>query len=108
MTKSRLSLIEQVKRLAKLHRHNGESDEEIDNYVLGFYDRFYLYVKNGHLRGYADYYIIDKTVYIYDLVCHRGCLKDMWAYCKDQMKELGINRIVFRRPKEEERGYGRR
>ena len=102
----------EVKRLAKAHRHNNESDQDIDEYVLGFYDKFYLFVKNGELKGYCDYWISGKgelkTLYIYDLVCHRGCLKDMWKYCKDTMRKLNIHKIVFKRPKEEERYYGRR
>ena len=99
-----------VKRLALAHRHNGETDEEVKDYILGFYDRFYLYVRAGKLCGYADYWISGegelKTLYIYDIIC-KGNIFEMWKYCKDSLKENNIKHIAFKRVKYNDNSFRR-
>ena len=84
--------------LALKYRHEDETKEQVENYVREYGDRFYLYIKNDKLLGYCDYYCIERTLYIYDMICV-GNLWQMWRYCKGFMEEHNINTIVFNRVK---------
>ena len=97
---------EDIRKLAYRYRR-GETDYEIDSYLDNYADKFYLYIKNDKLLGYADYYVTGNTLHIYDLICE-GRLLDMWNYCKGFMKEHNIKYIEFKRSKyNKRRSYGR-
>ena len=88
---------EQVIALAKKYR-NDETDEEIKNYVTKYYSSMYLLIDGHRLLGYCDYFVVDDTLFIYDLVCE-GKLLNMWRYCKGYMKKRRLTKIVFKRRK---------
>ena len=58
---------EQLIQIIKEHR-NTETDKDIEEYVQEYGDRFYLYIKDDQLLGYADYFIVGKTLNIYKMV----------------------------------------
>ena len=94
-----------VKNLAKKYRHFNETDEQVETYVDNHYDSFYVYFIDGKVRGYCDYYIVGRTLHVYDLVCE-GNLFDFWKYALKVMHENNISKIKFKR-KGKERIYER-
>ncbi len=94
-----MNYLEDILELAKKYK-KAETDEEIEGYVREYGHKFWLYITDGNnLRGYCDFFIVDKeTVVIYDIICE-GRLTDMWAYCRKEMARLGLNKIQFKREK---------
>lgn len=99
----------QLFELAKWGNVFNNSDNEIEDYLNKYGNKFYLYIKDDKILGFVDYYITENVLNIYHLVC-RGNLLDMWKYGRKFMKDNNLDYISFKRKKynNKRRTYGRR
>ena len=98
-----MNWLEQVIKLGK-DKIEGKPDE-VEEYLKTYFHKFYLLIEDNDLKGFCDYFVSGRELYIYNLVC-KGSIWKMWQYCKKFMKDNNIESISFRRKKKEKR-YGR-
>lgn len=90
---------EEVLKLAKQNKLLGETDKQVEDYINTHYDKFYVYCEDDEVKGYADYFIVENTLYIYDMVC-KGNIWKMMEYCRQFMRKHNLKYIEFKRLKQ--------